>query len=214
MVDDSVCRLCGAGEAVFFHADNTREYYRCKGCSLVFVPEKFWPSSLEERAVYDLHQNSEEDAGYKKFLSRLSDPLLERLEPGDCGLDFGCGPGPLLMRIFQEQGYGVEPFDPLYYNDPSLLQQRYDFITATEVVEHFREPGKEFQLLFSMLNLGGWLGIMTKRVLNRQAFSTWHYIRDVTHISFFCEETFRYLASHYNAELIVTGPDVVLFNKR
>lgn len=214
MADGLVCRLCGADDTRFFHADKIREYYQCKVCKLVFVPEKFLLSASEEKAVYDLHQNSEDDPGYRKFLSRLSRPLLGRLKTGDRGLDFGCGPGPVLFKLFEEQGYSVEYFDPLYFNDTSLLEKQYDFICATEVAEHFREPGKEFELLFAMLNPDGWLAIMTKRVLGQQAFSNWHYVRDPTHISFFTEETFSYLANMHNAELCVEGSDVVLFKKR
>lgn len=214
MTDNVVCRLCGAEDAVFFHVDRRREYYRCPVCNLIFVPDVFWLTDIEEKAEYDLHRNCEEDAGYRKFLSRLSTPLLERLKPGDRGLDFGCGPGPLLARMFMERGHAVALFDPLYHNDAKLLVKQYDFICATEVVEHFKEPGREFRLLFAMLKPGGWLGVMTKRVLNHQLFSNWHYIRDSTHISFFSEETFAFLARKHKAKLSIEGSDVVLFNKR
>ncbi|WP_217907712.1 MULTISPECIES: class I SAM-dependent methyltransferase [Desulfosediminicola] len=214
MADRLVCRLCGADEVTFFHADDTREYYRCRECKLVFVPQQFWLSAKKEKAEYDLHQNSEDDSGYRKFLSRLSGPVISRLNAGAHGLDFGCGPGSPLAKLFAEQGFSVELYDPLYRNEPSLLEKQYDFICATEVAEHFKEPGKEFQSLFGMLKHGGLLGIMTKRVLGLQAFRNWHYIRDSTHVSFFSEETFDYLANQYNAELSVEGNDVVLFNRQ
>ncbi len=87
-------------------------------------------------------------------------------------------------------------------------------MTTTEVVEHFQAPGKEFDKLFGMLKEGGCLGIMTKLVLSKEAFSNWHYIRDDTHISFFSRATFEYLKSKYSMSLTIVGSDVILLKKQ
>ncbi|MGB2360319.1 MAG: methyltransferase, partial [Porticoccaceae bacterium] len=62
-------------------------------------------SSAAEKAIYDQHQNSPDDLQYRRFLSRLTEPLLERLGPCSRGLDFGCGPGPTLSVMMAEQGH-------------------------------------------------------------------------------------------------------------
>jgi 2-polyprenyl-3-methyl-5-hydroxy-6-metoxy-1,4-benzoquinol methylase len=91
-----------------------------------------------------------------------------------------------------------------------VFYKKYDFICATEVVEHLRDPNKDFAALFKMLNPGGWLGIMTKLVIDKHAFSQWRYIRDMTHICFYSHSTFEYLAHRFNAKLNFAANDVIL----
>lgn len=198
----------------FFFEDITREYLQCGLCKLVFVPDHYWVSMEEERATYDLHDNDVQDQGYRKFLSRLTTPLMERLNPEQKGLDFGCGPGPALAMMLEESGHQVDLYDPFYYNDRSVFDRTYDFICATEVVEHLRDPEREFSTLFNMLKPGGWLAIMTKLVMDIDAFRKWHYIRDMTHICFYQQRTFNFLADHFNAAIDFVANDVILLNKK
>jgi hypothetical protein len=208
-----ICPLCAHPEVSTFWHDKRRDFLQCQNCRLVFVPPEQHLSASEEKGEYDLHQNSPADDGYRNFLGRLSEQLLERLSPGSFGLDFGCGPGPTLSLIFNESGFPMKDYDPIYAPDPHVYEQQYDFITATEVVEHLRFPGRELTRLWSCLPEGGWLGIMTKMVIDREAFSTWHYKNDLTHICFFCPETFQWWARKHGAELTFLGNDVVLFKK-
>ncbi len=214
MTADTVqCPLCRNRNSEFFFKDKKRMYLNCLCCQLVFVPKSYWLSPEEEKAVYDLHLNDVRDPGYRRFLSRLAAPLLKKLGPNQKGLDFGCGPGPALAEMMAEAGHQMALFDPFYYNTPAVLSDRYDFIVTTEVVEHLHNPHMAFQTLFSILRPGGWLGIMTKQVIDRDAFSRWHYIRDMTHICFYSPATFEYLARHFNASLDFRGDDVILLNK-
>ncbi len=186
---------------------------QCPRCRLVFVPPGFHLSPEAEQAEYDLHQNSPDDPGYRQFLSRLADPLLQRLKPNSRGLDFGCGPGPALASMLKAAGQSMVMYDPFYVPDASALQQRYDFITATEVLEHLRRPGRELTMLWRLLKENGRLAVMTKQVKSREAFATWHYKNDPTHISFFSRETFNWLAGQWQAGIEFFGADVVIFEK-
>lgn len=210
--EERTCPLCRCPHGEDFFQDK-RTYYRCSVCSLVFVPSGHFLSLEEEKAVYDLHENDPEDPGYRQFLSRLYTPVCDRLVAPAQGLDFGSGPGPTLSVMFEEAGHAVKIYDPLYANDPSVFQNQYDFITASEVVEHMREPRAEFQRLWSCLKPGGWLGVMTKRVIDRKAFATWHYKEDLSHIRFYSEATFQWLARELGADVEFIGNDVVLFRK-
>lgn len=208
-----VCPLCLQEQSSPFFSDRSRSYLCCAVCQLIFVPRQFWLSNEAEKAEYDLHENDPRDPGYRKFLTRLATPLTERLAPGKKGLDFGCGEGSALPLLLTEQGHQVAQFDIYYHNRPELLEQSYDFICATEVVEHLRCPHSEFLRLFSILKPGGWLGIMTKLAHDRQAFGNWHYIRDLTHICFYTRETFTWLAQKYQADLEFVADDVILLQK-
>jgi len=196
-----------------FYSDSKRPYLRCEICSLVFVPPLFHLGARAEKAEYDLHQNQVDDPGYRRFLSRLADPLGARLPAGASGLDFGCGPGPALAAMLREQGHPVALYDPFYYPDKGVLCGPLDFICATEVVEHLFLPGEELGRLWQLLRPGGWLGLMTKLVIDREAFTGWHYKNDPTHVCFFSEDTWRWWVSAQGAELEILGADVILIQK-
>lgn len=207
------CPLCHCESVVEFHRDRRRDYFRCQRCALVFVPVVYFLSEELEKAEYDLHRNDVDDPGYRKFLSRLAEPLSQRLPAGATGLDFGCGPGPALAAMLRERGYAVALYDVFYHPDRAVLGERYDFVCATEVVEHLHRPGEVLQQLWEMLGPGGYLGIMTKLVRNREAFAAWHYKNDATHVCFFSERTWQWWAAEYGATLERIGADVMLMRR-
>lgn len=209
------CPLCLAEPAQFFQQDHRRAYYQCQRCLLVFADRASLLSQHEELAQYQLHQNDVSDAGYRRFLQRLATPLLQSLPcTGLSGLDFGCGPGPLLAQMLAEAGQHMAVWDPYFANDNAVLQQQYDFISCSEAIEHFVNPAQEWALWLSLLKPAGTLAIMTKRYTDAAAFANWHYKLDPTHVSFFCEQTFAYLATRDNLELHIMANDVVLLRRR
>lgn len=208
-----ICPLCLSKDSVFFYEDGKRPFYRCPTCSLVFVPPPHFLSPAAEKAEYDLHQNNPSDQGYRRFLGRLFLPMQERLAPNSFGLDFGSGPGPTLSVMFEEAGHRMAIYDLFYARETAVFTQTYDFITATEVVEHLHQPRMELERLWSLLKPGGTLGIMTKLVIGRAAFAKWHYKNDLTHVCFFSRETFTWLAMQWQAKLDFWHNDVVLLCK-
>jgi len=206
--------LCHAPSVGAFHRDALRAYFRCGRCALVFADPAAHLPPDEEKARYDLHEYDPSDPAYRKFLSRLAQPLLARLDaPPLDGLDFGCGPGPTLSVMLEERGYSMALYDPFFAPDPSVLERAYDFVTCTEVVEHFRRPADDWRRLLGLVKPGGWLGVMTKLAPGADAFADWHYIRDPTHVSFFSRATFRYLARRDGLALELVSDDVILLRK-
>lgn len=213
-----LCPLCGDPGSQSFHRDRQREYLRCITCALIFVPPEYFLSREAEKAEYDLHENSPLDDGYRRFLSRLFVPLNERLQPQSRGLDFGSGPGPTLSVMFEEAGHRMAVYDPFYAPDrgvlePHTLDRPYDFISATEVLEHLQNPRIDLDRLWSCVRPGGWLGVMTKLALGREEFASWHYKNDRTHVCFFSQTTFRWLAATWEAELTFLDRDVILLQR-
>jgi hypothetical protein len=207
------CPLCQQEKVQFFLADAKRDYWRCQNCCLIYVPKSFHLHPRDEKNHYDLHQNNPNDQGYRRFLGRLFEPLVKRLAPTASGLDFGCGPGPTLSVMFAEKGHSVRLYDLYYARDMQALNQYYDFITATEVVEHLSAPGDVLNQVWSLINPGGYLGVMTKLALDKEAFRRWHYKNDPTHISFFSVATFNWLGQQWGAVPEFIGDDVILFRK-
>ncbi len=221
-ISNLTCPLCQSANGTLFFQDpslhqssphKNRDYYRCPVCLLVFVPPEQFLTLEEEKAQYDLHENSADDQGYRHFLNRLFRPLSKLIQTNSSGLDFGSGPGPTLSLMFKGSGHSVEIYDYFYAPDLTPLTQSYDFITATEVIEHLHHPRQELERLWSCLKPGGVLGIMTKRVIDQESFKKWHYKNDPTHICFFSIETFNWLAQHWGAAFSAPEKDVVIFVK-
>ena len=208
-----MCPLCHSSSFVDFSEEKRRKYLRCSNCHLVYVPKEFHLSSIEEKAEYDLHDNSVNDTGYRKFLSRIFEPMTKKISSDARGLEFGCGPGPALAEMFKEAGYSIELYDLYFHPNENAFANKYDFITSTEVVEHLRAPKEVLNRLWSLLNVNAWLGLMTKLVIDQESFKNWHYKNDQTHICFFSKKTFEWLASKLNAKLEFHGKDGILLQK-
>lgn len=213
-MQNAVCPLCQSSHNRTFSEDAQRLYLQCQRCLLVFVARQYLLTAEQERQHYLLHNNDIADAGYRQFLSKLAIPLLNMLgSDKQQGLDFGCGPGPLLAQMLSEAGHQMQVWDPFFANNPAVLQQQYDFISCTEAIEHFINPAIEWQLWLELLRPAGLLAIMTKCYPTAAAFGNWYYKRDPTHISFFSEQTFQWLAQQYNLQLAFPTNDVVIFRK-
>jgi ribosomal protein L37AE/L43A len=208
------CPVCELGACRGFMRVGERDYWRCPSCAATFLDPAQRPAAELEHAEYRLHRNAVDDPGYRDFLARLAEPLLERLPPGCAGLDYGCGPAPALAAMLTEAGQRVVIFDPLFFPDPAVLKRRYQFITCTEVVEHFHRPAAEFARLDRLLEPGGWLAIMTTFQTDDRAFADWHYRRDPTHVVFYREATFHTIARRFGWRCEVPGANVVLLQKR
>lgn len=213
------CILCKGKDVKFFFEDTSEEYrstyYTCGNCHLIFAPEKYRPTPKEELERYNQHENDPEDEQYRNFLGQLFEPMNRILPSNSKGLDFGSGPGPTLPLMFEEQGHTMEIYDPFYADEPTVFEQSYDFITSTEVAEHLHHPAKEFEKLWNCLDLGGYLGIMTKRPPreDRSFFSDWHYRLDNTHVTFYPKDTFLWLAEKWDAMVTFPGNNVAIFKK-
>ncbi len=207
------CPLCHTQRASHYCRDRKRDYLQCSHCELVFVADNFLLDAVSEKAQYDLHCNAVDDPDYRRFLGKLAQPLMQYISSPAQGLDFGCGPGPALAAMLHEQGHSVALYDPFYFPDTTALAQTYDFVTCTEVIEHAHDAAATWATLFSLLRPGGWLGIMTKRVINRDAFSRWHYKNDPTHVRFYSDHTLQWITKKFQVSLQLASSDVALFQK-
>jgi SAM-dependent methyltransferase len=211
------CPLCGEPDSVPFFESKSRklerDYLLCGGCALVWVPRSQQLSTAAEKARYDLHQNDPADLGYRRHLQRLTAPLVAALAEGATGIDFGSGPCPVLQTMLVEAGLSTDIYDPYYAPDASVLRKRFDFIVATEVVEHLRAPGVELDRLYQRLEPNGILALMTQLRSPKRNFADWHYKNDPTHIAFFAVESLQWLATRWGTELERVDVDVAFFRR-
>ena len=209
----AACPLCNTNQKLAFLSDAEREYYRCSCCDLIFVPREYHLSEIDQRARYDSHNNDPGDLRYRNFFKQLLVPLLAILPSNSHGLDFGSGPGPTLSLMLEECGHKVDLYDKFYAQNDAVFQNRYDFITATEVVEHLPNPLKDLEVLVKILQRGGILAIMTEIISPQLDFTNWYYKNDPSHVCFYSEKTFLYLANLLGLEIVTLSERVIILRK-
>ena len=212
------CPLCLTPETKHYfekkEGETPKDYFECPVCRLIFLDPAHHLNPEEEKKRYDTHNNSPDDAGYVDFLNRLIEPISEKLNPGDTGLDFGSGPGPTLSLLMKGRGFEVSNYDPLYTKDETPLSKQYDFITCTEAAEHFHTPHKEFELFGKLLKPErSVLGIMTQMVTPSVSFESWWYHKDPTHVCFYSNETFEWLGDKYGWKVEYPKENVTLLSR-
>lgn len=207
------CPVCLAPNPEPFLEVEDKRYWRCGHCEARFLDPCQRLSAREEYAFYLSHENDPEDAGYRRFLSKLASPLLARLSPASRGLDYGCGPAPALAAMLREAGHAVALYDPFFQPDSEVLTVAYDFVTCTETAEHFHRPAEEFTRLMALVRPGGWLGLMTCFQTDDARFADWHYRRDPTHVVFYRETTLRHLAESRGWSIEMPVKDVALMRR-
>jgi SAM-dependent methyltransferase len=187
--------------------------YLCKNCKLVIKPEHSRPGWDEEKERYLEHENSIHQEGYVKHLTQAIKPALKYLKLNFRGLDFGCGPVPTLNMLMEQEGFACEFYDPIFFTEPPL--GNFDFIFATKCFEHFFRPAHELQKLGGLLKPGGILVVMTQLWNDQTRFTDWRYAQDSTHVVFYHEQTFRFIAANFGFEILeILNDRVVILQKK
>lgn len=207
------CPVCRDRKTRPFMSIDGNGYHRCGNCSATVLDPAHRLSPAEELAHYRHHENDVADPRYRAFLDRLAAPLMERLAPQSSGLDYGCGPGPALAAMLTEKGHAVALYDPFFAPDRAVLDEIYDFVTCTEVVEHFHEPADAFDRFDALVRPGGWVAVMTCFQTDDDRFARWHYRLDPTHVIFYRAETFGVIAAQRGWVLEIPVKDVALMRK-
>ena len=213
-----LCRLCTTATLPFCN-DQQRDYQRCPECFLIQLKNEQCPTPKQELEEYKLHKNDPFDNGYRQFLSKVTKPMLEWLQIQPLTtpsiLDFGSGPGPTISVVLAEQGWAVTNYDPFFAPNQDVLQERYDLISCTEVVEHFHSPQTAWKRLLSLLKRQGHLVVMTQpsdRYHCESEFKRWRYIRERSHVAFYHSQTMVWIANTYGLQLSILSPSVFWFS--
>lgn len=184
-----ICPLCQN----LLSKEKDPEYYECGTCKALVKKKELWPDSIYEKSRYLEHNNDVTDERYQKFTSPITSYILKKFSSLDKGLDFGSGTGPVISSMLEQHNYIVKKYDPYFANFPDLLNQKYDYVFACEVVEHFYNPRAEFLKLKSLLKSGGALILMTLLYNDDLDFKNWRYRMDPTHVFIYQKETFQFI---------------------
>ena len=207
------CSVCHSNNTEIFTELDSKTYWGCLTCFAKFLDSSHFLSKDEEYAHYCTHQNKIYDSDYRRFLSKLSTPLKRYLIEHSEGLDYGCGPGPALSAMLEEDGYKMCKYDPFFFPDKKIFLTQFDFITCSEAAEHFHNPNYEFIKLDKMLKPSGVLGIMTNFLTKDLVFENWFYNKDPTHVVFYSPATFEIVAKQRSWRVQFIDANIVIFKK-
>ncbi|MGD9761484.1 MAG: class I SAM-dependent methyltransferase [Candidatus Izemoplasmatales bacterium] len=174
---------------------------------------KFFVSLETEKNRYELHSDGSDSPGYLNFVKPITDYVKNNFTTQDKGLDFGAGHSVVIADLLNESSLNVKIFDPFFHNFQELLNDKYDYIIACEVVEHFHNPLKEFTLLYSMLNPNGKLIIMTDPLRETTIFSNWYYKNDETHVFFYSLKTFQFIKEKFQFKELMINDRLIVLKK-
>jgi hypothetical protein len=222
------CIFCGNSE-ILRRRLSIREYGQCLSCGGFFLEAVSHLSPPEEKKRYAQHNNSLENRGYAAYLESFIDmccsfPQIREVLPGKIRtvLDYGSGPEPSLAKLLSDRGFNVRISDPFFAPEAVISDGEADMITCLEVAEHFKHPVEEFQTMSRYLRLGGFLAVGThliesqgKPEENLDFFRSWWYRQDLTHVSFYTEQSLLFVAEKAGFEWLgQAGAHVYIFTKQ
>jgi len=173
-----------------------RTLFACRTCELIFVPPADHVPPEQERTRYALHKNTIDNVGYVARFERLMALIPGLNDTPRRILDYGCGPGPVLVELLRRRGHDAVGYDP-YFASNADLSRPFDVVFCTETAEHFRRPRESFEHLASLIAPAGMLAVMTAWHPGPDGVGQWWYVRDETHVSFYALRTFEWIARRW-----------------
>ena len=186
------CVLCGE---VFFDrafAIEHAEYYRCRGCGLVFQHPQPVAEDLLRRygKEYFAYERANEETFFQLMLKGLDDLAFweeeEDLKKRGGFLDIGCATGHLLLHI-SRRGWKVEgveicrdaaeygsnrggfPVHTRPLEELALKGNSFSVIHASHLIEHLNDPASFCREVYRLLLPGGKLYLTTPNIEGFQA---------------------------------------------
>lgn len=202
------CIICNSSTTNFAF-----DFFKCNLCNFIFRdPNKLLSTELEKQR-YQKHSLDPSDQGHISFLQPTINYVLNNFSPNQMGLDYGCGQAKTLAKQLLLNQYKIATYDLFFDPNPAIFKTKYDYITCTEVIEHFKLPIPEFQKIFSILKPNSQLICQTNLFDETKInFDSWWYKNDPTHNSFYSTKNLKLIAEFFNKEILMQENFVVFKN--
>jgi hypothetical protein len=195
------------------------KYYQCQQTGFIQTEEPYWLDDAYESAITKLdvgivHRNVHLVDVVETILVKYFDYRLSFL-------DYAGGYG-LFTRLMRDKGFNFYNTDKFCQNvfaeyfDLSQLsiETSFELVTAFEVLEHLVDPIEEIK---AMLRFSENLLFTTELMPNDiNLVKDWYYMSPETgqHISFYNQETLKYLAKLFECNFYTNGKTIHLFTKK
>jgi SAM-dependent methyltransferase len=201
------CELCSTNE----QSPLDDVYTQCFNCKGIIRKFEYRLSQTEEKSRYLEHNNDVLDIRYQNFTAPVTRYILSNYDTKHQGLDYGCGPGPVIAHVLKQNGFNPVLFDPYFKLDKSYSSLLFDYIYSCEVFEHFWHPAREIEHLLSLLKPKGRLIIHTALYRNHTPFKGWNYKKDPTHVFIYTPETITFIAKLFNLKIAYWRQSLIVY---
>jgi ubiquinone/menaquinone biosynthesis C-methylase UbiE len=165
-----------------------------------------------EKRRYLEHNNNVNDPGYQQFVAPIVNEVIKNHSPGEKGLDYGSGTGPVISKLLKDQDHNIITYDPIFEKKLGILDKTYDYIVCCEVIEHFHNPVEEFQGLRRILKPGGKLYCMTYLFSEDIDFKTWNYKDDQTHVIIYHANAIKWMNNNFGFREYTINGRLIIFH--
>ncbi|MCB0407048.1 MAG: class I SAM-dependent methyltransferase [Bdellovibrionales bacterium] len=195
------CLLCKSSQLQVATTQDQKQYFFCTKCNYLFL-SPFQRLSLDaEKQRYLEHENNLDDPRYLNYLQRTWQQLGLSKTKGFI-LDFGCGPTKGLENLLQESQFEILSYDPIFHPlDFVEHHENIDIVFCSEAIEHMFDPSSIFTIWKQLLKKGGQIILRTAFHPGVEQLEGWWYRLDPTHIGFFNEKTFQWVAQNWSFEV-------------
>ena len=204
------CPLCNSASTLFCEKPK-HLFYKCDTCDGIFRPTHTFLTAEEEKEHYEKHNNDVFDERYQAFVSPIVEAVFKDFSPEAKGLDFGSGTGPVIAKMLTDKDYQVQNYDLFFAKEPSLLKEKYDYVSCCEVMENFHHPYQEFELLKSLLLPKGKLFCKTEVYNNQTPFENWYYKDDFTHVFIYQLKTLEWIQKNLRFSKVSVYDKLIVF---
>jgi hypothetical protein len=199
------CRLCGGGTALAFHkmllGKHRVGFYYCTQCESLQTEQPYWLAEAYSSAVDAIDTGAAQRVLHCVALTHS----VMRLLACRTALDFGGGSG-LLCRLLRDAGHDAYWYDQ--YSSPGYATgfagapaNAYDLVTSFEVIEHFPNPQRDLQELFSG-NPGAVL-LMTEIYTGQDEDWTYLAPEEGQHIFFYSPKALAMIGARLGYHLLI-----------
>lgn len=181
-------------------------FHKCPKCELIFcVDTQEWDENKFYEMCYGNHYEVIDPDGLGARPIRTADFLERRYKPSSL-FDYGCGSG-YMVDILNGRGFSATGFDPFsskekYHTFDS--DNKYQIITAIEVLEHLSRPNIIFETVDKIISDTGEFFATTLLYPNDVSLTDWWYSIEGRsgHVSFYTNMTLHIIAEIHNLELV------------
>jgi hypothetical protein len=210
----SGCRLCEGASDWTFNIVVLAKYeiscYRCRECGSLQTEQPYWLPEAYSGAAASIDPG----AARRTLDCYVLADIVARHFKCHTLLDFGGNTG-FLCRLLRDRGYSAYTFDrhvtptyaPQFVGSPS---DRYDLVSAFEVMEHFEHPARDLEQIFGSRPK---VVLATTELFSGQKADWWYLApREGQHVFFYGEKAIRLIAERYKYDVLI-GKTFLLFSR-